>query len=123
MSITSLTAFLELSNEDARIFHHIITFTGRLLETGAHVFSFGLYPMPEFIQQAFEHPCAKGALLALSSHHLCTITRSTTLDQLTYAYKEQACTSMSEAVRRFSDQNADALLAASVMLGWATWER
>ncbi|KAK5682459.1 hypothetical protein LTS10_005587 [Elasticomyces elasticus] len=124
-SITSsaFAACTELSVSDARVFYHLATLAGHMQQTGAHTFAFSIWCMPEFIGQAIQHPCAKAALLALGSHHLCSITRSSALEQLAQVYLTKACASLNRAICEFSEDNADAVLAASVMLGWSTSEK
>ncbi|KAK4919065.1 hypothetical protein LTR49_013236 [Elasticomyces elasticus] len=114
---------MELSYTDARILYHGITFVEQLRNADAHVFAFGTVSLSEFIEQALEHPCAKTAFLAFASHHLCMITRSTAADQIKRCYIGATCSHLSVALEAFSDENADAVLAASCMLGWATWEK
>ena len=48
------------------------------------------------------------------------ITKDPTLDTLAAAYTARACDGLGIALEDFSEKNADATLAASIMLMWAS---
>jgi hypothetical protein len=120
--LSSVTC-LDLSPMDARMIHHITTFTGRLAEAGALEYAFALTSFPLFIQVALGHDCTKEAMLALAAHHLRMVARDDQSDAIAKKYLTRARRSFYASVQGLTKDNADAALASSLMLGWAEVDR
>jgi len=58
------------------------------------------------------------ALLALSASHLAWQTKNSDTDDLAYHHRSIAIKGLHEAISTFSEHNAEAILAASMLLSW-----
>ena len=58
------------------------------------------------------------AILAFSATHMAWITRSVETKNLAYHHRGTALKGLQEAIGKFSEENSDAALAASVLLSW-----
>ena len=58
------------------------------------------------------------AILAFSATHIAWLTRSAETENLAYQYSGIAIKGLHEAIGRFSQENSDAVLAASILLAW-----
>lgn len=58
------------------------------------------------------------ALLGLSASHLSWLTSSSATVQLAYQHRGLALQGLQQAIGNFSRHNADAVLAASILLSW-----
>lgn len=61
---------------------------------------------------------AMQAFIALSATHLACTVKSAALDQIAFLHRGNAFRSLSEAVGMLTQDNSDAVLAASAMLSW-----
>lgn len=74
--------------------------------------------MFRFLQLSLSQPCVRHAILGLAAFHLSWLTKSIELDFAGYEYRRSAYAELRKAVQSFSKENADAILAASIMLCW-----
>lgn len=58
------------------------------------------------------------ALLAMSAAHLAWQTKNSDTDHLAYHHRGIAIKGLQEALSSFSEQNSEAVLAASMLLSW-----
>jgi hypothetical protein len=58
------------------------------------------------------------ALLALSSSHIAWLTNRPLVKEMTYEHRGKALHGLREAIKVFSRENSDAVLAASLLLSW-----
>ena len=58
------------------------------------------------------------SLLALSATHLASTVKSAALDQIAFIHRGNAFRTLSQAVGVLTQENSDAVLAASAMLSW-----
>ena len=58
------------------------------------------------------------ALVSLSATHLALTVKSAALDQIAFVHRGKAFKSLSQAVGNLTEENADAVLGASIMLSW-----
>lgn len=61
---------------------------------------------------------AMNALLALSATHLAWQTKNSDTDHLAYHHRGIALKGLHEALGTFSQENSEAVLAASMLLAW-----
>lgn len=61
---------------------------------------------------------AMNALLAMSAAHLAWQTKNGDTDHLAYHHRGIALKGLHDALGSFSEQNAEAVLAASMLLSW-----
>ena len=71
-----------------------------------------------FVTLATRHYYAMQSLVALSATHLASTCKSAALDQLAFVHRGNAFRSLSEAVGSLTQENSDAVLAASAQLCW-----
>lgn len=62
------------------------------------------------------------ALLALSASHLAWRTKNSDTNNLAYHHRGVALKGLHEAIGVFSPENAEAILAASILLSWQATE-
>lgn len=62
------------------------------------------------------------AVLALSAFHLAWQTRNSDTENLAYHHRGVALKGLHEAIGAFSEQNSEAVLAASMLLSWQATE-
>lgn len=62
------------------------------------------------------------SILALSAAHLAWITRNQETKQLAYRHQKTAIKGLHKAIGTFSNDNSEAILAASTVLSWQTTE-
>jgi len=62
------------------------------------------------------------SILALSAFHLAWITRNKETENLAYHHRGVAIKGLQDAIGRFSKENCDAILAASILLSWQATE-
>lgn len=62
------------------------------------------------------------ALLGMSAAHLSWLTNCNSALQLSYEHKGVALYGLKEAVGQFTKENADGILAASMLLSWQATE-
>ena len=58
------------------------------------------------------------SVLALSAMHIAKLTHSVETNNLAYYHRGVALTGLREAIGNFSQDNSDAILAASLLLSW-----
>jgi hypothetical protein len=63
-----------------------------------------------------KHDFVIHALLALSSSHIAWLTSCPLVKQMTYEHRGKALRGLLEAIKVFSRENSDAVLAASLLL-------
>ncbi|KAE9978899.1 hypothetical protein EG328_001198 [Venturia inaequalis] len=74
--------------------------------------------MPKFLSIAATHSFVMHAVLAFSANHLAWITQSAETRNIAYHHGGIAMKGLHEAIGSFSKSNADAALAASLLLSW-----
>jgi len=67
---------------------------------------------------AVGHEFVMSSILALSATHLAWMTNSQETNNLAYFHRGVALKGLQEAIGNFSKGNADAVLAASILLSW-----
>ncbi|KAL9102885.1 MAG: hypothetical protein Q9163_002008 [Psora crenata] len=79
--------------------------------------------IPNFIDAAAGHSFAMSSILAFSATHMAWITKSVETNNLAYHHRGIALKGLQDAIGRFSQDNSDAVLAASMLLSWqaADW--
>ena len=117
MQLEATPSLDTLSEEDRRLLCHPCI-VSRDLE---HIDSAKLtwaHKIPDFVYLASQYDFVMHALLSLSATHIAITTKSAFLDQVSFAHRGSAFSSLSKAVGSLSCENADAVLAASVILSW-----
>lgn len=71
-----------------------------------------------FLAIALSNNFVMSAILALSASHLAWVTRNPDTENLAYHHRGVALSGLQEAIGGFSRENADAILAASMLLSW-----
>lgn len=64
------------------------------------------------------HRFVLDGLLGVSAAHLNLLTESTETAQLALYYRSQAMSGLQQAVSNFTEENADAVVACSILLTW-----
>lgn len=71
---------------------------------------------------ALSNEFVMSAILALSASHLAWMTQNSETENLAYHHRGVALKGLHEAIGSFSRENADAILAASMLLSWQATE-
>ncbi|KAH9828227.1 Sterol uptake control protein 2 [Teratosphaeria destructans] len=108
----------ELSRNDLRLIHHLSSVSNDLLLKGITNLSVWTQKMPKFLSIASGYPYVMHALLSFSANHLAWVTSSKDTRNLYLQHGAIALRGLHEAIGSFSHANADAILAASVLLLW-----
>ena len=64
------------------------------------------------------HSFAMNSILAFSATHMAWITKSVETKNIAYHHRGIALKGLQEAIGKFSQENSDAVLAASILLSW-----
>ncbi|KAF2764131.1 hypothetical protein EJ03DRAFT_40569 [Teratosphaeria nubilosa] len=107
-----------LSKNDLRLIHHLSSVSNDLLLKGITNLSVWTQKMPKFLSIASGYPYVMHALLSFSANHLAWVTSSKETRNLYLQHGAIALRGLHEAIGSFSHANADAILAASVLLLW-----
>ena len=75
-----------------------------------------------FLDAAVGHDFVMSSVLALSATHIAWITNSVETKNLAYYHRGVALKGLQAAIGRFSRENSDAVLAASILLSWQASE-
>ncbi|WEW54673.1 hypothetical protein PRK78_000095 [Emydomyces testavorans] len=78
--------------------------------------------MPMFLGIALSNDFVMSAILALSASHLAWMSQNQDTENLAYQHRGVALKGLHEAIGSFSRENADAILAASLLLSWQATE-
>ncbi|EMC92251.1 hypothetical protein BAUCODRAFT_78015 [Baudoinia panamericana UAMH 10762] len=108
----------EYSRNDLRLIHHLSTIANNLTLKGASHLTTWTQKVPKFLSVASTHPYVMHALLAMSANHLAWLHSSNATRNLYLHHGSIALRGLHEAIGNFSHANADAVLAASLLLFW-----
>ncbi|RPB29222.1 hypothetical protein L211DRAFT_262604 [Terfezia boudieri ATCC MYA-4762] len=108
----------QYSNTDLRLIYHISSIAVQMQNAEAQQRSVWVRRVPLFLKLAANYDFVMHALLALSASHLSWLTACPATLQLSYHHRGIALKGLPEAIGKFSKENADAILAASILLSW-----
>ncbi|CAD6570629.1 MAG: hypothetical protein ASARMPRED_003807 [Alectoria sarmentosa] len=108
----------DLSTEECRLLFHLCTISQNLERTKSARFTTWAHKMPDFVTLATTHDYTMQSLVALSATHLASTCKSAAMDQIAFAHRGNAFRSLSLAVGTLTQENSDAVLAASALLSW-----
>ena len=74
--------------------------------------------MCRFLSIAATHPFVMHSILAFSASHLAWISQSTETRNLAFHHASLALKGLHDGITNFTKHNADAVLAASLLLAW-----
>ena len=106
------------SKDELRLLHHISSITNDLMLEGTTNLTLWTQKMPKFLSIASSYPYVMNALLSFSANHLAWQQSSSEIRNLHIQYGTIALRGLHEAIGSFSLENADAVLAASLLLLW-----
>jgi len=75
-----------------------------------------------FLSISWSHDFVMSAILALSASHLSWKTKDIETEHLAYHHRGVALKGLHEAIGSFSQDNSEAILAASMLLSWQATE-
>ncbi|KAK5111457.1 hypothetical protein LTR62_004909 [Meristemomyces frigidus] len=108
----------EYSRTELMLIHHLSTISNDLhLKATSHL-TIWTQKLPKFLSIAALHPYVMSSLLSFSASHLAWVHNSSGARQLHLHYGSIALQGLHEAIGNFSPANADAILAASLLLLW-----
>ncbi|KAL3420230.1 hypothetical protein PVAG01_08729 [Phlyctema vagabunda] len=118
----------QTSPVDQRLVNHLFHLATNLRNNGISELSLSARELPLFLELGRSHSSTREALLAISATHLGILTRSAGFDNLALAHQTAAYGSLQESINNFSQENADATLATSIVLAfqapdWRAWSR
>ncbi|KAI0997070.1 hypothetical protein K3495_g11117 [Podosphaera aphanis] len=107
-----------LSNPNDRLLHHIQSVSYELIHLHGSNFTVWSHYVPLFIKIGVDHAFVMHALLALSATHQNWQTRCSLSANQAYEHRVTSIVGLHKALDSFSQQNSDAVLAASLILSW-----
>ncbi|KZF23639.1 hypothetical protein L228DRAFT_267618 [Xylona heveae TC161] len=107
-----------LSVVDLRLIYHVSSISERMQSTGVTKFTIWTEQIPLFLHIASSYEFVMHSILAFSATHLAWITESPETNNIAYQHRGIALKGLHEAIGRFSKENSDAVLAASILLSW-----
>ncbi|KAF2719716.1 hypothetical protein K431DRAFT_228141 [Polychaeton citri CBS 116435] len=108
----------EYSRTELRLIHHLSTASNDLLLNGSSNLTLWTQKMPKFLSIASSYPYVMHALLSFSANHLAWVHSSNETRSLHIQHGGIALRGLHEAIGNFSHANADAVLAASLLMLW-----
>jgi len=108
----------EYSKNDLRLMHHLSTISNDLRMNGTTALTLWTQKMPKFLSLASSYPFVMHALLSFSANHLAWSRSSDETRHLHIHHGTIALRGLHDAIGNFSHANADAVLAASLLLLW-----
>lgn len=108
----------EYSKNELRLIHHLSSISNDLLLKGSTNITIWAQMMPKFLSIASSYPYVMHALLSFSANHLAWVHRSSETRTLHIQHGSTALRGLHEAIGSFSRTNADAVLAASLLMLW-----
>ncbi|KAK4995145.1 hypothetical protein LTR66_004972 [Elasticomyces elasticus] len=106
------------SRTELRLIHHLSSVSNALLVNRTSKFTLWTDAMPKCLSIASSYPYVMHALLSWSANHLAWVSQSVEIRNLHIQHGGVAIRGLHEAIGRFSRSNADAILAASLLLSW-----
>lgn len=77
-----------------------------------------LLTLSRFVQLSMSHETVRHCLLSLAASHLGWINRSSDLDNIAAQHQTAAYSTLQNGIDGFTQANADAVFAASMILSW-----
>ncbi|KAF8473580.1 hypothetical protein BDZ91DRAFT_408105 [Kalaharituber pfeilii] len=118
LGVTVHPPLSEYSNTDLRLMYHISNIAAQMEKAESPQHSVWVSRVPLFLNLASKYKFVMHALLALSASHLGWLTESPGTLQLSYYHRGLALNGLQDTIGRFSMENSDAVLAASILLSW-----
>ncbi|KAK2813783.1 hypothetical protein FQN50_000183 [Emmonsiellopsis sp. PD_5] len=122
LQLSSRAYWFKFSRTDLRLIHHIAGLSIDLHRRGYSNCTVWAQKMPIFLAIALSNDFVMSAILALSASHIAWMTQNQETKNLSYHHRGVALKGLHEAIGAFSRENADAILAASMLLSWQATE-
>ncbi|EEH34258.2 hypothetical protein PAAG_05307 [Paracoccidioides lutzii Pb01] len=122
LQLSSRAYWFKFSRTDLRLIHHIAGLSIDLHRRGYSNCTVWAQKMPIFLAIALSNEFVMSAILALSAFHLAWMTQNPETENLAYHHRGIALKGLHEAIGSFSQENSDAILAASMLLSWQAKE-
>jgi hypothetical protein len=106
------------SRTDLRLVYHLASVCCEMQQSRTSKLTIWTELTPKFLSIAASHSFVMHAVLAFSANHLAWIAQSTETRHIAYHHGGIAMKGLHEAIGTFSRSNADAVLAASMLLSW-----
>lgn len=108
----------EYSKNELGLMHHLSAIADDLSSKGTSNFTLWTQKVPKFLSIASSYPYVMHALLSFSANNLAWSQSSDEIRNLHIQHGTIALRGLHEAIGGFSHANADAILAASLLLLW-----
>ncbi|KAI1825557.1 hypothetical protein F4861DRAFT_530229 [Xylaria intraflava] len=106
------------SVDELRLIYHVAAICHELSAIDANNFTIWTRQIPTILAIAASQRYVMHALLAFSAEHIAFLTSCPLVGNMAYEHRGDALKGLHEAIGSFSPQNADAILAASLVLSW-----
>ena len=106
------------SVEELRLIYHVATIYHNMEAIGANSFTLWTRQIPKIIAIGATQRYVMHALLAFSAEHIAFQTGCPLVGNMAYEHRGIALKGLQEAIGNFSQENSDAVLAASLVLSW-----
>ncbi|KAI1341955.1 hypothetical protein F5Y15DRAFT_430438 [Xylariaceae sp. FL0016] len=111
------------SVEDLRLIFHVASICNEMSAIDANGFTLWTRQIPTIIKIGATYGFVMHALLAFSAEHIAFLASCPNVGNMAYEHRGIALKGLQEAIGQFSQENSDAVLAASLVLSWqvADW--
>lgn len=118
LNVFPLPSTQEYSKTDLQLIHHLSSISNDLLLNNSNELTLWTHKLPKFLSIASSYPYVMNALLSFSANHLAWTQSSPETRNLQIHHGSIALRGLHEAIGSFSPANADAILAASLLMLW-----
>ncbi|KAI9816662.1 MAG: hypothetical protein M1832_005048 [Thelocarpon impressellum] len=116
------TPVAEFSSSELRLIHHLAAVSRQMESAGTSSLTLWAPKIPTFLRLASSYGFVLHSVLALSATHLAWITECPLTSNFAYQHRGIALKGLQEAIGHFSRENADAVLAATMLLSFQATE-
>ena len=116
LSLPYHASWHNFSLQDLRYMHHMCTISSSLELSKNRKATLWGSELPRFLRLGCSHEFLAHSLMAMSASHVAWLTKSIEADSVAAKYQILASKGIREALTHFSRENADAILASSIML-------
>lgn len=106
------------SYQELRLIYHVASISHQLGALEANGFTLWTSKIPTIIGIGATHRFVMDALMAFSAEHISSITGCPMVGKMAFEHRGHALVGLGKAIHAFSQENSDAVLAASLVLSW-----
>ncbi|KAI9669181.1 MAG: hypothetical protein M1829_005182 [Trizodia sp. TS-e1964] len=106
------------SASELRLLHHICSISQEMQLRNTNRYTIWTAQIPTLLRMVPSNNFIMSAILALSASHLAWVSEDLATRHLAFQHRALALKGLQEGIGRFSKENSEAILAASIILSW-----